>query len=228
MTSTLRPSANRHAGSWLPSGRCSSAGTGAPFIIRELDNYVAPGSPVLVVAEASEEEAELAEIAERLRHETVTFRQGDTTDRHVLDSLDVQSFDHIIVLRYSDLLGTQEADARTLITLLHLRDVAERTRGDFSIVREMLDMRNRELAADHIRVNWVTVGWVATPNEVDLRTKTHGDGATFLSEMNSKAIMGRLETVEDIAEGVAYLVSDQASHVTGCELNISGGMFVHS
>ena len=86
----------------------------------------------------------------------------------------------------------------------------------------------RELAGDRIRVNWVTVGWVATPNEVDLRTKTHGDGATFLSEMNSKAIMGRLETVEDIAEGVAYLVSDQASHVTGCELNISGGMFVHS
>jgi len=30
--------------------------------------------------------------------------------------------------------------------MLHLRDVAERTRGDFSIVREMLEMRNRELA----------------------------------------------------------------------------------
>ena len=85
----------------------------------------------------------------------------------------------------------------------------------------------RELARDHIRVNWVTVGWVATPNEVDLRTKTHGDGAAFLGEMNRKAVMGRLETVEDIAGGVAYLVSDQAGHVTGCELNISGGMFVH-
>ncbi|MCS7059928.1 MAG: SDR family NAD(P)-dependent oxidoreductase [Anaerolineae bacterium] len=86
----------------------------------------------------------------------------------------------------------------------------------------------RELAPDRIRVNWITVGWVATPNEIDLRTKTHGDGAAYLSEMNSKAIMGRLETVEDIAEGVAYLVSEQAAHVTGCELNISGGMFVHT
>lgn len=85
----------------------------------------------------------------------------------------------------------------------------------------------RELARDRIRVNWVTVGWAATPNEVDLRTKTHGDGAAYLNEMNSKAPMGRLETVEDIAAGVAYLVSDQAGHVTGCELNISGGMFVH-
>jgi NAD(P)-dependent dehydrogenase (short-subunit alcohol dehydrogenase family) len=32
--------------------------------------------------------------------------------------------------------------------------------------------------------------------------------------------------VEDIAAGVAYLVSDAASHVTGCELNISGGLWI--
>lgn len=86
----------------------------------------------------------------------------------------------------------------------------------------------RELAGDRIRVNWVTVGWVATPNEIDLRNKTHGDGAAYLNEMSAKAPMGRLETVEDIAAGVAWLVSEQAGHVTGCELNISGGLFVHT
>ena len=40
----------------------------------------------------------------------------------------------------------QQADGRTLVTLLHLRDMASRAGQDSSIVSEMLDVRNRELA----------------------------------------------------------------------------------
>jgi len=40
----------------------------------------------------------------------------------------------------------QQIDARTLITLLHLRNIAEEYGHPFSIVSEMLDVRNRELA----------------------------------------------------------------------------------
>ena len=57
----------------------------------------------------------------------------------------VADFDHVIVLA-DDRLGTQAADARTLISLLHLRDMAEKDSTPFSIVSEMLDLRNRELA----------------------------------------------------------------------------------
>ena len=49
----------------------------------------------------------------------------------------------------SDGLDAQRADARTLITLLHLRDLLgedEGSAGGPSIVSEMLDDRNRELA----------------------------------------------------------------------------------
>jgi voltage-gated potassium channel Kch len=37
-------------------------------------------------------------------------------------------------------------DARSLVTLLHLRDIADKQDCDLSIVSEMLDVRNRELA----------------------------------------------------------------------------------
>jgi len=84
----------------------------------------------------------------------------------------------------------------------------------------------RGLVADGILVNWVMVGWVATPAEVELRNRLEGDGQAFLEEKSRQAPLGRLETVEDIAAGVAYLASDEASHVTGCELNISGGLWV--
>ena len=51
-----------------------------------------------------------------------------------------------MVLCYSDSLETQRADSRTIITLLHLRDIEERDGLDISIVSEMLDLRNRALA----------------------------------------------------------------------------------
>jgi NAD(P)-dependent dehydrogenase (short-subunit alcohol dehydrogenase family) len=84
----------------------------------------------------------------------------------------------------------------------------------------------KALLKDRILVNFVIVGWVATPGEVELRNQTHGDGMRYLEQRSDEAPLGRLETVEDIAQGVLYLVSDAASHVTGCELNISGGLLV--
>lgn len=118
----------------------------APAIINELDNYVAPGSFVMLVADFAEGETALAERCGTLRNQTVEFRFGDTTDRRLLDALDIAGYDHIITLSYSGLMTPQQADARTLITLLHLRDMAERRGRNFSIVSEMLDSRNRTLA----------------------------------------------------------------------------------
>jgi hypothetical protein len=71
--------------------------------------------------------------------------EGETTDRDLLNKLGVQDYDHVIVLAYST-VEPQEADAKTLVTLLHLRDMAQKDETPFSIVSEMLDLRNRELA----------------------------------------------------------------------------------
>ena len=43
-------------------------------------------------------------------------------------------------------MPAQRADAKTLITLLHLRDIAEKLGVELNVVSEMLDDRNRELA----------------------------------------------------------------------------------
>ena len=118
----------------------------ATTIINELDHYVAPGSTVTVVADWEGGAAEIARRCSDCRNLQVTFQRGDTADRRTLDSLNVDSYQHIIVLCYSDLLDPQRADARTLITLLHLRDIEAQLGDRFSIVSEMLDDRNRELA----------------------------------------------------------------------------------
>jgi NAD(P)-dependent dehydrogenase (short-subunit alcohol dehydrogenase family) len=90
----------------------------------------------------------------------------------------------------------------------------------------MTKMMARDLVRDHILVNWISVGWVATPGEVALRDQLSGNGLAYLADIGRSTPLGRLEMVEEIAGGVAYLVSDEASHITGCDLNISGGLLI--
>lgn len=118
----------------------------APALVRELDRYAPAGSTVTVVAPAAADDAGLAGLGALLVRQGLEVRTADSADRSVLDALGVEVFDHIVVLCESDHLDVSRADARTLITLLHLRDIASRLGRDFSIVSEMLDLRDRALA----------------------------------------------------------------------------------
>jgi ion channel POLLUX/CASTOR len=115
-------------------------------ILRELDAYVVRGSTAVIVADTGTLRETVASATKTLKNLRLTVREADTTDRRVLDSLNVEAFQHVITLAYSESLDVQASDAKTLITLLHLRDIAGRKGHAFSIVSEMLDVRNRELA----------------------------------------------------------------------------------
>ena len=114
-------------------------------IVHELDNYVPSGSQVTVVADVYGIEKQINAHGGKLKNQKLNVKEEETTDRNLLDSLEIEDYDHVIVLAYST-LDQQEADAKTLVTLLHLRDIAEKDETPFSIVSEMLDLRNRELA----------------------------------------------------------------------------------
>jgi len=116
-------------------------------IISELDHYVKKGSQVQIVANYSETEESLKALEDTLKHISLTWKLNeDINDRHLLDSLEVSHFDHIILLCYSDKYDSQEADSITLMTLLHLRDIGNNLGKNFSIVSEMIDIKNRVLA----------------------------------------------------------------------------------
>lgn len=114
-------------------------------IVHELDHYVAKGSQVTVVADVYNIEKQIKAHGGRLVNQKLVVEEGETTDRDLLDKLGVEDYDHVVVLAYNT-MEPQEADAKTLVTLLHLRDMAEKDDTPFSIVSEMLDLRNRELA----------------------------------------------------------------------------------
>lgn len=82
----------------------------------------------------------------------------------------------------------------------------------------------KNYAADMIRANWITIGWVATPGELDLR-KSQWRDVGWLEDTARKVIpMGRLQNNEDNVYGVIYLLSDESSQVTGAEIPITGGL----
>lgn len=133
---TGTPDLDRRPERTLVLGHNSDLGT----ILRELDEYVTKGSQATIVAEAKPPKLpEFESLA-------VDYLRGDTTSRAMLESLDVPSFDHIIVLAYKETLDAQRADARTLVTLLHLREIGDNAGTELNIVSEMLDDRNREIA----------------------------------------------------------------------------------
>jgi voltage-gated potassium channel Kch len=109
-------------------------------MLPELNEYVAPGSAVTVVAE------DVAPTFPTFSNMTVEFQGGDTNSRATLESLKVETYQHIIVLAYKETMDVQRADAKTLVTLLHLRDMADRASINLNVVSEMLDDSNRELA----------------------------------------------------------------------------------
>ncbi len=74
-----------------------------------------------------------------------------------------------------------------------------------------------ELAPDRIRVNTILPGWTDTPGELEFAT------AEELRRGGEAIPAGRLATPEDIGNAALYLLSDEASYVTGAELLVDGG-----
>src|SRR6185295_16298748 len=73
-------------------------------------------------------------------------------------------------------------------------------------------------AKDKIRCNSVHPGPIATEMIKDML-----ESKTMLEARMRRLPMGRIGTPEDVAYGVLYLASDEASYVTGSELVIDGG-----
>lgn len=118
----------------------------ALIIIREMDKYVGAGSYMKIVSSFDKDRESILEIAQTLEHIKLEFQHADTTARSVIDGLEVSSYNSVQLLCYKGEMDVQEADAQTLITLLHIRRVMDETGSDMKIVSEMLDLRNRDLA----------------------------------------------------------------------------------
>ncbi len=75
----------------------------------------------------------------------------------------------------------------------------------------------RELASRGITCNAVAPGFVLTELTQDL-------AQPLQDEITSRTPLGRFGTTEEIADAVAFLVSDEAAFITGQVLAVDGGL----
>jgi 3-oxoacyl-[acyl-carrier protein] reductase len=77
----------------------------------------------------------------------------------------------------------------------------------------------REVGSRNITVNAVAPGFI----ETDM---THGLTAELKQKMVDQTPLGRMGNPEDIAAAVKFLVSDDASFITGHVLDVNGGIYM--
>jgi 3-oxoacyl-[acyl-carrier protein] reductase len=78
----------------------------------------------------------------------------------------------------------------------------------------------QEVASRGITINCIAPGFISSPMT---DTLTEQQKANIIH----KVPIGRMGLAEEIAYGVAYLSSDEASYITGQTLHINGGMYMN-
>jgi Castor and Pollux, part of voltage-gated ion channel len=114
----------------------------APQVIRQLDAYVPAGSRIDIM---TDEVCALEKLRTDLSCAELGVRSGDPTDFDLLSSLDLDSYQHIVMLS-ADGAGDAQSDFRSLVTLLHLRGLEAKLGHPLGITGEIADDHTLALA----------------------------------------------------------------------------------
>ncbi|PZQ99358.1 MAG: short-chain dehydrogenase [Cereibacter sphaeroides] len=79
--------------------------------------------------------------------------------------------------------------------------------------------------ADRIRVNGINMGWVATPGEQQMQAETLGNGPDWEKAAAASQPLGRLLTMEEVANLSLYLLSDLSGVQTGTVTDLEQRVF---
>jgi 3-oxoacyl-[acyl-carrier protein] reductase len=80
-----------------------------------------------------------------------------------------------------------------------------------------------------VTVNLVAPGYVRTgmlERDAALRAGEDGDGGQIMTEMAERVPLGRLGRPTDVADLVAWLLSDESGYITGQTIGVNGGLLL--
>ncbi len=127
---SLRPAQDRATA--LPRERLLILGWNrrGPIILEQLGYYMPPDSQVHVLAPVDPQQMQADCSAGESHRIQIAFEKGNPIDRPTLEKLVAGEYQYIVILSPADAPDLQIADASTIISLLHLRDIARQTGRD--------------------------------------------------------------------------------------------------
>jgi len=188
-----------------------------PMIAFELSRYVEPGSVLTIAADTPELQEEVGALLISGSNLQVEYGIVDTASRAALEGLNIPSYDHVLVLGYSDHMDAQATDTRTLVTLLHLRKIAEASSGHINVVSEMIDVRNRELA-EVTRADDFVVSNKLVSLMLAQASENENIGAIFadlLDEQGSEIYMRPAEAYLELGQPMTFYTVTEACRQRG-------------
>ncbi|NQW73209.1 MAG: hypothetical protein HQ453_10795, partial [Actinobacteria bacterium] len=119
----------------------------ANLVVKEIENHVASGSELLVLIDPDNHDAAVVQSeldAVGLTRQTVSIKIGSTISKPVIaEVLGGDPFDHVMILCERSEFDLDEADARVLLTLMHVRALAPESSSN--VIAELADPNDVEL-----------------------------------------------------------------------------------
>ena len=120
----------------------------APLVVREIDVHVTPDSEIHLLVDVPREAVEAILTTLQLRNQTLTIHAGSPISRaDVHGGLAEGPFDHVLLLSEKESYPLDEADARTMLALMHVRSFPAASGEIDNIVAELIDPNDVELTA---------------------------------------------------------------------------------
>lgn len=114
-------------------------------VASELSEYMTPGSALTIVSNTRGSADCIGALALANPSVRVEHISADPTSRSVIRDLNPSQANHVIILACTDDLDAETADARALVSLMHVRQAISET-ASVTIVSEVLDVHSSKLA----------------------------------------------------------------------------------
>ena len=182
-----------------------------PRVVAELDEFLPAGTVIEVVADPTQVDIEAIASSTPTTNVVLEVESLGGGPEEIAARAARHVFDEVIVLGYREQLSTEDADARTLLTLMAFRQVIEREQlGDVRIVAELLDQRHTPLAVatgadDFIVSDELTsllIAQLSERHELDMVFRDLFDQQGCAIELRPAGVYGA-ESVGSFAEIVA-------------------------
>jgi NAD(P)-dependent dehydrogenase (short-subunit alcohol dehydrogenase family) len=151
---------------------------------------------------------------------------GNISDEEWLDSLSI-NFLSAVRMTTAALPALQQSEHAAIVNISsNATAMAAPPLLHYAAAKAALNVYSAGLAAGlapKIRVNTVTPGSVETPGGTAILEEVANAMGTTAAALGASLPMGRAGDPRDIAEAVAFLVSDRAQWITGENVKVDGG-----
>ncbi|WP_262705953.1 MULTISPECIES: SDR family NAD(P)-dependent oxidoreductase [Streptomyces] len=178
--------------------------------------------------------AAIAHIRERHQRLDVLINNAGMAPVQLLEDLDMAEFDRVYAVNVRGLVDvTRQAlpllkESRGSVINLST-SMVDNPMGTMSVyssskaaVNHLSQTWAKDLARHGVRVNYMSVGPIESPI-YDKTDQTEEERQAHIKAVTSNVPLGRFGTADEVTSVIQFLISEQASYITGADYAVDGG-----